>query len=47
MKSWVLLVLFVFANLILLYRDDKKQRNRKKKKNAAAIFMDSDSVSEK
>lgn len=46
-KSWVLLVLFVFMNLTLLYRDDKKQRNRKKKKNAAAIFIDSDSVSEK
>lgn len=46
-KSWVLLVLFVFMNLTLLYRDDKKQRIHKKKKNAADIFIDLDSVSEK
>lgn len=34
-RSWILLVLFVFVNLTLLYRDDKRQRILEKKEKAA------------
>lgn len=38
-KSWILLVLFVFVNLILLYRDDKRQRIFEKKEKAAEQYI--------
>ena len=45
-RSWALLVLMVFVNLTLLYRDDKRQRIYEKKEKAAELFIQSDSVSE-
>lgn len=45
-RSWALLVLLVFVNLTLLYRDDKRQRIYEKKEKAAELFIQSDSVSE-
>ena len=45
-RSWALLVLMVFLNLTLLYRDDKRQRIYEKKEKAAELFIQSDSVSE-
>lgn len=38
-KSWILLVLFVFVNMTLLYRDDKRQRIFEKKEKAAEQYI--------
>lgn len=38
-RSWILLVLFVFVNLTLLYRDDKRQRILEKKEKAAEQYI--------